>query len=221
MLKKQTNSASFRRLRWIQRNPWIISSLSQAAVFFLLLILGIVSGIGIYFTNEWTERCWTNAEFNLVIAEAIFLALLLIFAIVNLWTVSDAYLIKHELTVVVSIGIPILIIWAIGVTLRWRGGISPGFWSTTLEIVCIAVTIWMPLIASFWYARITRGKAVRLSSSNRDSASIASSQIVEDEFRMVVNDDDLLVHFEKYARISGLCFFFAFQPSSLSLEFAP
>jgi len=102
---------------------------------------------------------------------------------------------QYELMVILLVGVPTLILWAISTVLGWNGGKGPGFWVTLLEIVAIGVTIYMPLIGSFFFDRMTKKRKMKRSS---DSFSHASNQSLEDEFQFVLFDEMLNQHFEKY-----------------------
>jgi len=64
-------------------------------VFFALLVLGILSSVGLYFSDPiFLTDCKSDPEFHLILAQAVFAALMLIVASFALYNVSDAYLIK-------------------------------------------------------------------------------------------------------------------------------
>jgi len=203
MLREQTNSPMFRRLAWLQRNSWVVSHTTQTFMFLTLVLLSLVSALIIYFVNVGNlaeTTCWYPSEFRLIIGQAAVAVAFLVVCCVALWEVSDAYLIKPELATVLLSGVPTLILWGIAQAMSWSGAIEAGTWIQILEVVSIATTIWMPLIASFHFNNLLVRKKLKKAHSYGDSASFSSTSSFEDEFRYVMSDADLLLPlFEKFA----------------------
>jgi hypothetical protein len=135
MLKEETSSPRFRRLAKFQRNPWIVGAKAQLVYFLVVAVPSILSGVGVYHSiPDPAKTCWAQSAFGLALAQAIIGIFILIWIIYNLWAVGDAYLIKLELTIVLFVGVPLLIVWAIAITFNWSGGPGAGFWVDVLEV---------------------------------------------------------------------------------------
>jgi len=202
MLREQTGSKIFRRLAWIQRNSWLVSTASQAGQFVFFALLSIASTIGVYYTSDMSGvGCsLVHTEFVLIIVQGAIAMLLLLIASIFLWGISDAYLIKPELAIVLFTGVPVLILWGLGETLHWTP--SAILFIMILEFISILATIWLPLLASFRFSRLlvisSSRKAMKSSASFGDTGSVSSTSSFDDEFRFVMIDSaTLLPMFEK------------------------
>jgi len=187
----------FRRLAIIQRNSWIVSPLAQLLYFAVLTTLGVVSGFGVYYSAQdplnWPS-CWDEDVLNLIIVQAVVVILLIALACFFLWDVADAYLIKHELSTVLFVGIPTLVVWVLSSFFSWTGFLSVDFWQTIIELLAMAVTIWMPMVGSFVYERAVKRRARMRSEREMEEGSMTSSHhLGDDDFRYVLKDEELLL----------------------------
>jgi len=190
MLQEQTSSPKFRRLAFFQRHSWLYGAWAQLMYFAALFALGLVITLLVYFLDvPDIDSCLTTPLFVVTIVEGVLAVVFMVIAIVFLWKIEDAYVVKQELILILVVGFPTLVLWAVASTVGWSGGYGPQLFTGLLEIFAICVMIWMPLIRTFYFER----QLGRRRLESIDEKSMTSSDTTDDEFRYVMMEETTLL----------------------------
>lgn len=183
MLGEQTNSRKFRFLSKLQKHPWLFGPEMQAAYVAACLVVGIASGLGIYFSTVVGsgQGCSSNEMLGVLAFEGLLSLACLAVSAFCFWDVKDILHLKTEFTIVFLVGVPTFPLWFIAAYFNWSGGYSANFWVALLENIYMFTSIWMPIIFTFLFERSPARKV-----------SIADREIMEDEFLYVLVEETTL-----------------------------
>jgi len=183
--------------------------MAQVLVVFTILVLSFVVALPLTF-GITLDDCYHPSHSIVFDIQCVIALLLLLVCIYLLWGVQDAFLIKFELMVLFFLGSPCFLLYFLSVTLRWDGYIYSGTWINLAQLVTIITTVYIPVVASFTYARSLKRK--RKESSKREGESTELGTYHGADLQLCLNNAVLLEQFQEFFLPS----FFSLLPSFLS-----
>jgi len=202
LLLGQGGTKKGRLILWIQSHPWASKVKFQVAVFIFNLILWSAVSWGVYYAqiDMLQPYCNVPSAFIINIIQAVLGVLLLLWSVVILWGVNDAYLLKYEFIYLLATGLPLFIIWAMSDELVWEGFANNGFWVDLIEIVFFLGTIMFPIYGTRTFSRLLVARQRNLSSELETGLSTETgiASHAEEDMRIIIEDEVLLPSLQQF-----------------------
>jgi len=202
LLLGQGGTKKGRLILWIQSHPWASKVKFQVSVFIFNLILWSAVSWGVYYAqiDMLQPYCNVPSAFIINIIQAVLGVLLLLWSVVILWGVNDAYLLKYEFIYLLATGLPLFILWAMSDELVWEGFANNGFWVDLIEIVFFLGTIMFPIYGTRTFSRLLVARQRNLSSELETglSSETGIASHAEEDMRIIIEDEVLLPSLQQF-----------------------
>ena len=107
-----------------------------------------------------------------------------------LWGVSDTYLVKIELTAVLSLGIILFPFWIASSLNIFPIFLYRYFWTMIVELTFSLVTIWLPVVASYQFERAIQEET---KAEDPETKAVIGVELV----KCIIDNPILFKHFER------------------------
>jgi len=104
----------------------------------------------------------------------------------------DTYLIRGEFLICIVFSGPLVVVWAVSFERAWIGVVFQHFWLGLADIGYLMATITLPIFLTWWYSARIKKERGRMDV-------FTSAAPVDDEIKVVINNEILGAAFEKYA----------------------
>jgi len=174
-LKKSKEGAEPRKMKvWeiklamgLQRNQWVFTWKYEVLVFGGLLLIYGFPAIVRYFAEPFVypeemredpsltlpDRCdLIRTVLGIGVNAGIFILCIIVVSVL-LWSVQDAFHVKHELLGVLVGGVAILPFWAAANFDRQIANLDRYFWAVVGTLYCLLLTVYLPTVLSFAFER--------------------------------------------------------------------
>jgi len=97
------------------------------------------------------------------------------------------------MSIILFLGVPTMILWAVASTLGWADGYGPTTFLTIFEIISLLATVGLPVIGTYRFSKSIANRR-KLSETSSQSDAVRS---LDEDFQLVLSDEFMLVAFEK------------------------
>jgi len=197
LLDSSANSRS-KLLHFLDHRRFLVSIPFQLLFFFVLLVLPwLLVAIIVYFTMEIEPSCFNEGFPPVILLQGCLTFLGGLAAIILLWNLKDALMLKLEYRLLLILGLPGFIAVCLASSLDWKGPLHFTIFLDVTLILTIFFTIWVPVLGSFRFQSILKRRADTFDPSKDSLRDIP----IDHEFNAMLSNPVLLKSFEKLVHL--------------------
>jgi len=205
---KKISPFYFKIALFFNRNRWLFTWKGQLAIFAAIFLVSLVIATLFYFLDphkyppemrkepsDILNICDTQNIVYMIFANASLGVLFLLILTIMLWKVRDAFLLKIEFTLNLTVAAPLIVIWLISTLSFFPSYLSRYFWSQVALLVTMLISMLLPLVGSYYYDGIL-SKTTMEADNRRNSVRVVGIEIID----AVLSDRHLAPSFEEFCR---------------------